>query len=103
MGNDMSWRRLVVRNGLGGGYDGVADEQDSIGGPQWQHMDLERFRARPRDPHVRHERVNQLAGDCRRFEADQRDDAHLARYARRAGITVEQARAVLDALFDHGP
>lgn len=100
MSGSMSWRRLVARNHLQGGYDGIADDDDGIGSPQWQHMDVERFKGRPRDPYLRHERVNQLAGDCRRFEADQRDDAHLLRYAKRAGVTVEQARMLLDALFE---
>lgn len=98
----MSWKRLVERNRLQGGYDGIADEGDTVGAPQWSHMDLERFKDNPRDPYLRHERVNQLAGDCRRFERDQRDDAHLLRYAQRAGVTVEQARKLLDALFDGG-
>lgn len=41
-----------------------------------------------------------IALDLRRLEHDQRDDLHLAAYARIADITPEQAKAVLDAFFD---
>jgi hypothetical protein len=41
-----------------------------------------------------------LAGDLRRLEADSRDERHLAHYARLAGVTPEQAKAVLDAFFE---
>lgn len=41
-----------------------------------------------------------IAGDLRRLEADQRDPVHLAGYAKRAGITPEQAPMVLTALFE---
>lgn len=41
-----------------------------------------------------------VAGDLRRLEQDQRDPRHLEIYAKRAGVTPEQAKAVLDAFFD---
>ena len=41
-----------------------------------------------------------VAGDMRRLERDSRDAHHVARFARRAGITAEQARSVLDDFFD---
>jgi hypothetical protein len=41
-----------------------------------------------------------VPGDLRRLERDQRDDHHLTRYAQHAGITKEQAKAVLDAFFE---
>jgi hypothetical protein len=40
-----------------------------------------------------------IAGDLRRLEKNQRDEAHLKQYAARAGITEEQAKEVLDAFF----
>jgi hypothetical protein len=40
-----------------------------------------------------------IRGDMRRMEQDQRDEHHLKLYAEHAGITVEQARAVLDLFF----
>jgi hypothetical protein len=40
-----------------------------------------------------------IAGDLRRLERDSRDPLHLAAYAKVAGITEGQARAVLDAFF----
>lgn len=43
--------------------------------------------------------VGPAAGDLRRLEDDQRDEYFLAKYADHAGITPEQALAVLDALF----
>lgn len=98
MGYPMSWRRILSRHGVDGGYDGTSGVGDGVGAPCWQYMEPERFRDRPRDP-VRAEWKNYLAGDLRRLESDQRDDRHLATYAARAGITPEQARTVLDALF----
>jgi hypothetical protein len=98
MGYPLTWKRLVHRHRATGGYDGAGEYGDDIGAPQWAWMEPERFRERPRDP-VRPEVTNHLAGDMRRLEADQRDDRHLAEYAKRAGITPEQARAVLDAFF----
>ena len=40
-----------------------------------------------------------VQSDLRRFAEDQQDEAHLRAYAEIAGITPEQAKAVLDALF----
>jgi len=69
----MSWQRMIHRNQLTGGY---------------------------RDFWPVHPRLALIAGDLRRIESDQRDARHLARFAAVAGITPEQARAVLDVLFD---
>lgn len=66
----MTYDRVVHRNGLTGDYA---------------------------ENHMGH---GAIAGDLRRLEADQRDPLHLAAYARHAGITVEQAQAVLDAFFE---
>lgn len=41
-----------------------------------------------------------LAGDLRRLEKDQRDADHLAAYAALAGVTVDQAKTILDAFFE---
>jgi hypothetical protein len=41
-----------------------------------------------------------IKGDLRRLERDQRDDFHLKCYAESCGITVEQAKAVLDKFFE---
>lgn len=99
MGYPMSWRRLVLRNGFTGGYDGEGENGDDVGAPQWMSMDLDRFRSSPRDPH-RSAYKNMAAGDMRRLESDSRDERHLARFARAAGITPEQAEAVLDLFFE---
>jgi len=44
-----------------------------------------------------------IRGDLRRFETDQRDENHLARYAHFAGVTSEQAQNVLDLFFGFIP
>lgn len=40
-----------------------------------------------------------IAGDLRRLERDQRDDYNLGQYAKKAGITKEQVKIVLDQFF----
>ena len=70
MGYPMTYARLVGRNSLNGpGYELAGDVKSMI------------------------------RGDMRRLEADSRDANHLQKYALAAGITVEQAKAVLDAFF----
>lgn len=72
MGYPMDYSRFVSRNDLlRGGY--------SISGTN-SPLDL-------------------IRGDLRRMETDQRDKWHLASYAAVAGITSEQAKAVLDSFF----
>jgi hypothetical protein len=44
-----------------------------------------------------------IAGDMRRLERDCRDGAHLKGYAKAAGCTKKQAKAVLDRFFDCHP
>jgi hypothetical protein len=44
-------------------------------------------------------RLSDLIGDLRRLEEDAQDAHHLDRYAAHAGITPEQAGAVMDAFF----
>lgn len=44
-------------------------------------------------------RGSAVAGDMRRMESDQRDINHLRMYAIEASVTIEQAKAVLDAFF----
>jgi hypothetical protein len=70
----MTYRRIVTRNGLSGDYT-------------YQQDQLEHLRGL-------------IAGDLRRLETDQRDARHLSEYAVRAGVTLDQARAVLDAFFE---
>lgn len=72
MGYPMSYSRVVHRSALTGGYDDG-------------HTPLHKM----------------IAGDLRRMEADQTDEAHLRWYAECAGITPDQAAAVLRAFF-HG-
>ena len=86
MGYPMSWRRLVNRNGLNGGY---------------QHSEL---------PNQNAHGSRLIAGDMRRLEEDSRDEAHLKWVAEIASITPEQAKLVLDWFFrdnwpnsDHPP
>ena len=40
-----------------------------------------------------------IVADLRRLEEDQRDDFHLDRYARLAGVTTQQVKLILDAFF----
>lgn len=72
MGYPMTYKRVVKRNRLEGDYT-----------HQPQEFPGHSF----------------IGGDLRRLETDQRDEWHLSEYARRADITVEQAKAVLDAFF----
>jgi len=72
MGYPMTYRRVVNRNRLQGDYDGTPDVRSII------------------------------AGDLRRLETDARDILHLTIAARVAGITIEQAKAVLDVFFEEG-
>jgi hypothetical protein len=94
----MNYRRMIARNHLDGGYDGIGQYPDSVGAPQWGHM------VDPpiiRDPNA--EAVpsrNHLAGDLRRLETDQRDLRHLKQYADRTGLTEGQVKAVLDLFFE---
>jgi len=76
MGYPMTYSRFVKRNLLEGDYDPEAGQKPL------------QFDPRPI-----------LRGDLRRLEQDQRDDRHLAEYAKVAGITPEQAKAVLDHFF----
>jgi hypothetical protein len=71
MGYPMDYGRVVNRNGLQGDYGSKHATE-----------------------------LNCIRGDLRRLEDDQRDENHLPRYARYAGITEEQAKKVLDAFFD---
>lgn len=75
MGYPMTYRRVVARNQLHGDY--MTDRKESY-----------------------EVAANFVAGDLRRLEVDQRDEHHLVEYASRAGVTPEQARAVLDAFFE---
>lgn len=102
MGYPMSYRRFLDRARLFGSYQGPTDDEpqapNSVHVPagyqwedaywtRWEGFDLGR-------------QMNMFRGDLRRLENDQRDERHLAEYAKRAGVTPEQARAVLDALFE---
>lgn len=98
----MSYRRLIARNGLEGGYDGTCPEDQA---DRWNHVPVLQWGwmynpVRPRDPN-RSQQVGLsfLAGDMRRMENDQRDPFQLGKYAERAGVTPDQAKAVLDAFF----
>lgn len=85
MGYPMTYVRVVARNGLQDGYE-LRPTDDAI------------IAADP--PYARVAALQRaIAGDLRRLERDQRDARHLGAYAHVAGITPEQARAVLDALF----
>ncbi len=80
MGYPMDYQRVVNRNDLAGDYDTSDD-----------------LRLR-----------SMIRGDLRRLEIDQRDPHHLACYAEACGVTVAQAKAVLDAFFagnvrEHAP
>jgi hypothetical protein len=78
MGYPMTYSRVVYRNGLLGDYVGGTNH------PPDGYKDM-------------------IAGDLRRLEKDQRDEQHLAEYAKRTGLTPEQVKSVLDLLFDLDP
>ena len=83
MGGWMSYARMVGRNGLNG--------------PSYQ--------CRPGCEEDRVEAFkSMIRGDMRRMETDTRDEIRLRLAAERAGITVEQARKVMDYFFqeDYG-
>ncbi|MDE3023627.1 MAG: hypothetical protein KGI54_17575 [Pseudomonadota bacterium] len=72
MGYPMTYDRVVSRNSLQGDYDNPDNNiPESL-----------------------------IRGDLRRFETDMRDDYHLSLFAHYAEITKEQAKLVLDLLFD---
>lgn len=66
----MTWPRLVGRNRLLGDYGNTETRAAGL-----------------------------IAGDMRRLEQDSRDDRYGVTLASAAGVTPEQARAVLDAFF----
>lgn len=76
MGYPMNYSRVVGRNQLSGDYAGSFNHEDR-----------------------REQSLSLIRGDMRRLESDQRDERHLAAYATRAGITVAQAKQVLDDFF----
>lgn len=77
MGGPMTWGRLVARNGLKGDYGSPTDHVNGMHGNR------------------------SIAGDMRRVERDMVSDeyGYLAKFAAAAGVTTEQARAVLLAFF----
>jgi hypothetical protein len=74
----MDYRRVVNRNYLQGDY---------------VHNDV-RLHPTPEEA-----TRGMVAGDLRRLEKDQRDGLHLKCYAEVAGVSIEQVKKVLDALF----
>lgn len=79
MGYPMTYRRVIERNHLQGGYFKLKEGETLAG-------------ALPVIPCI--------AGDLRRLEQDQRDEQHLAEYAEASGATVEQVKKILDLFFD---
>lgn len=69
MGYPMTYERIVKKNSL----EGIPRDDREISG--------------------------NIMADLRRLEQDQRDDFHLDRYARLAGVTTEQVKLILDAFF----
>ena len=87
MGGPMRYARLVGRNQLfGPGYEA-----------KWPVRDGEDVTPEQMAQNVR----ELIMGDMRRMEKDQRDEQHLKMYAEHAGITVEQAKKLLDLFFKH--
>lgn len=85
MGGPMRYCRMVGRNRLfGPGYQ-----------TKWSTKDGEETSAEQMVQNAR----ELIKGDMRRMEKDQRDEHHLQMYADHAGITVEQAKKVLDLFF----
>ena len=74
MGYPMTYDRVVNRGCLHGDYDSPWDALPPSG--------------------------PQIAGDLRRLEKDQRDDDHIARYAKVSGATPDQVRTILNHFFN---
>lgn len=91
MGYPMSYQRMLGRSGLYGGE--FADQPDTVKPRQYSGWETPEALTRPPT-------TTTTKGDLRRLEHDQRDERHLAEYARRTGLTPAQCRAVLDAFFD---
>lgn len=112
VGYPMTWVRVLSRNRLYGSYFGPNKNEptmpDSVRVPEGYHLVEDEpgrdLHAIPYSDWTAYERMGvtlrNIRGDLRRLENDQRDERHLAEYARMAGITTEQVRAVLDALFE---
>lgn len=77
MGYPMTYLRVVSRNQLAGDYE-----------PQ---RPAPTFDPRP-----------MIAGDLRRLETDTLDKVQIKRYAKRAGVTKKQARALFEDFFKGG-
>ena len=91
MGYPMTYKRLVSRNALSGDYAQPTDSFGECITPSFHHT--------CQCGTTRNHLIGLISGDLRRLESDQRDEAHLSAYARIAGITPEQVKAVLDAFF----
>lgn len=74
MGYPMSYDRFINRNGLTGDYGSKGYEE-------------------------RDRNSNMLSGDLRRLESDNLDEWHLNCYAEACGVSVDQARAILEMFF----
>jgi len=84
----MTYKRVVNRNMLNGGYGHNPESVPTAAYPEPQAQ-------KPQKPEVA-----LISGDLRRLEQDQRDDRHLAEYAKRTGLTQAQVLHVLDLLFE---
>jgi len=73
MSYPMTYQRVIKRNHL----------RDEFTDPRWGNAT---------------DRQN-ISYDLQRLEVDQRDDEHLRKYAALAGVSVEQVKIILDALF----
>lgn len=71
----MTYSRVISRNRLRGNYF-----WDKANPPETPSLEM-------------------LIGDLRRLETDQRDEQHLAMYAKIAAITEAQAKIVLDTFY----
>jgi len=67
----MTYKRIVARNHLQGGYDEKGEVNAGL-----------------------------IRGDLRRLERDQQDEWHVQRYAELAGVSTGQARIILEQFFN---
>lgn len=88
MGYPMTYRRVVNRNMLNGGYGHNPGRQPTAAYPDPQAQKPQRAE------------VAMIAGDLRRLEQDQRDDRHLMLYASKTGLSEAQVLHVLDLFFE---
>lgn len=105
MGYPMTYQRVIKRNYLAGDYSDNITRQKEFDEliAALLHIGWEKGNTYWKPDTLISTHSSRTAGDLRRLEKDQRDEDHLALYAKHAGITPEQAKKVLDLFFEGFP